>query len=284
MGGRSDIKNRDFCAKMYTAKQFRNYFFRGVAALLPTILTIWLIVACYNFVQNNISTHINRGLVYLISFVTDKYPAVSDEELKSYVISHDQSWLNKPDELNSEITKSDVRREARQDRLEKFWVGGVGSIAGFVIALVAVCFVGIVLASVAGKTLWVIIESVLVKTPVLKSVYPYFKQMTDFVFSDKKLSFSRVVAVQYPRKGVWTVGMVTGSGLRRLSEGPNAEMLTIFLPTSPTPFTGFIIVVAREETVDLDMSTEQAVKFFVSGGVLSPDNLESGQIAKSTAT
>ena len=100
--------------------------------------------------------------------------------------------------------------------------------------------------------------------------------MTDFLFSDQKLSFSRVVAVQYPRKGVWSVGMVTGSGLRRISENPGTEMLTVFMPTSPTPFTGFIIVVPREETIDLDMPIEQAVRFFISGGVLSPDSLESG--------
>jgi len=263
---------------MYTAKQFRSYFFRGMAALLPTILTIWLFVACYNFVQNNISTHINQGLVYLISFATDRYPAISDEEVRSYVISHDQSWLNRPDELKREIAMPEVRRDVRQAKLEVFWVQGVGSVAGFVIALVGVCFMGVALASVAGKALWVIIESVLVKTPVLKSVYPHVKQMTDFLFSDQKLSFSRVVAVQYPRQGVWSVGMVTGSGLRRLKGDGGAEMLTIFMPTSPTPFTGFIIVAPRDETIDLEMSIEQAVRFFVSGGVLSPDSLEPGKV------
>jgi uncharacterized membrane protein len=265
---------------MYTAKQFRSYFFRGMAALLPTILTIWLFVVCYNFVQNNISTHINQGLVYLISFATDKYPAVSDEEIKSYVISHDQSWLNKPNELNQEIAKPQVRRKVRQAQLEKFWVHGLGSVTGFVIALVAVCFVGAVLASVAGKALWMLIESILIRTPVLKIVYPYVKQMTDFLFSEKKLSFSRVVAVQYPRQGIWSVGMVTGSGLRRVNENIKSEMLTVFVPTSPTPFTGFIIVVPRDDTIDLDMPIEQAVKFIVSGGVLSPDKIEADSVVK----
>ncbi|MDO8303293.1 MAG: DUF502 domain-containing protein, partial [Sedimentisphaerales bacterium] len=263
--------------------QFRRYFFRGMAALLPTILTLWLFVACYNFVQNNISSHINQGLVYLLSIATDSYPSVSDEEVRSYVISHDQSWLSRPDGLNQEIKKPEVQRSVRQARLERFWVNGVGSVAGFVIALVGVCFMGVVLASVAGKALWVIIESVLIKTPVLKSVYPHVKQMTDFLFSDQKLSFSRVVAVQYPRQGVWSVGMVTGAGLRRLKGNSGVEMLTVFMPTSPTPFTGFIIMVPRDETIDLEMSIEQAVRFFVSGGVLSPDSLESGVIAETMA-
>jgi uncharacterized membrane protein len=265
---------------MYNAKQFRRYFFRGMAALLPTILTIWLFVACYNFVQNNISTHINRGLVYLILFTTDNYPRVSDEEVKSYIISHDQSWLNRPGELNQQIKKPEVRRDVRLARLEAFWVKGVGSIAGFVIALVGVCFVGVALASVAGKTLWLLIESVLVRTPVLKSVYPHIKQITDFLFSNQKLSFSRVVAVQYPRKGVWSVGMVTGSGLKRVNDNSNTEMLTLFMPTSPTPFTGFIIMVPRDETIELDMPIEQAVRFFISGGVLSPDSLETSCAVK----
>lgn len=265
---------------MYTAKQFRSYFFRGMAALLPTILTIWLFVACYNFVQNNISTHINRGLVYMFLYASDRYPAVSDEELRSYVIGHDQSWLNRPDELTQEIKKSDVLYAVRQERLEQFWVAGVGSVAGFVIALVGVCFMGVVLASVVGKALWLIIESVLVKTPVLKSVYPHIKQMTDFLFSDQKVSFSRVVGVQYPRKGVWSVGMVTGTGLRRLGDAGGVEMLTVFMPASPTPFTGYIIMVPRDETVELDMPIEQAVRFFVSGGVLSPGSCVSGVAAE----
>jgi uncharacterized membrane protein len=161
-------------------------------------------------------------------------------------------------------------------------VAGVGSVAGFVIALVGVCFMGVVLASVAGKALWVIIESVLVKTPVLKSVYPHVKQMTDFLFSDQKVSFSRVVGVQYPRKGVWSVGMVTGTGLRRLGDAGGIEMLTVFMPASPTPFTGYIIMVPRDETIDLDMPIEQAVRFFVSGGVLSPDSCVSGVVVENT--
>jgi uncharacterized membrane protein len=213
-------------------------------------------------------------------YASDRYPAVSEDELKSYVIGHDQSLLNRPDELTQEIKKSDVLYAVRQERLEQFWVAGVGSVAGFVIALVGVCFMGVVLASVAGKALWLIIESVLVKTPVLKSVYPHIKQMTDFLFSDQKVSFSRVVGVQYPRKGVWSVGMVTGTGLRRLGDAGGVEMLTVFMPASPTPFTGYIIMVPRDETIELDMPIEQAVRFFVSGGVLSPGSCVSGVAAE----
>ena len=200
---------------------------------MPTIVTIWLLVWGYSFIQDNISIHIKRGLVRLI-----------------------------------------IIAGGSEEELSKFWIGGALSIAGFLVALFAVCIVGAILASVVGKTLWRAVEKFIMNTPFLRQVYPYVKQITDFLFTqeEKKRLFSRVVAVEYPRKGIWSMGMVTGSGLKRVVDKVEKEFLTILIPTSPTPFTGFVIMVPREQTIELDMTIEEALRFAVSGGVIVPDS------------
>ena len=216
---------------MQALKNLRTYFFRGMAALLPTILTIWIFAQCYLFIQNTVSLHINRGLVLLISWFTDRYS---------------------------------------KEFLYDFWVNGPGRLTGFFLAIIGVCFIGAFLASVVGKTLWHIFEKTLMRTPLLKKVYPYIKQITDFLLAKKNLTFNKVVAIQYPRKGVWSVALVTGNGLKKLANSCSGELLTVFVPTSPTPFTGYVIITPKNETIELDMTIEEALRFTVSGGVITP--------------
>lgn len=82
--------------------------------------------------------------------------------------------------------------------------------------------------------------------------------------------FSSVVAVEYPREGIWSMGFVTGSGIEKVVNNVKKEFLTIFIPTSPTPFTGFVIMVPREQTIELNLTMEQALRFVVSAGVIVP--------------
>lgn len=214
-------------------RNFKSYFFKGLAALLPTILSIWLLVQFYNFLQANVSRHINESIVKLILSLTDEYS---------------------------------------REFLESFWVYGKGQIVGFVIPLILVCVLGAILASVVGKTIWHSIDRFLRRLPVIKRVYPYLKQITDFAFSDDRPAFKKVVGVEYPRKGIWALGLVTGSGMKTLSEAGDfhEELLTIFIPSSPTPFTGYVIMVRKEDTIDLDISIEEALRFTISGGVVTP--------------
>jgi uncharacterized membrane protein len=171
------------------------------------------------------------------------------------------------------LEKGDEKYEQTKQTWTKYWVDGWGSIAGFLIALIAVCIVGALFASVVGRTLWRMVEKFIMNTPVLSKVYPYVKQITDFLFAQEereKQPFSRVVAVEYPRKGIWSLGLVTGSGLTKVVDNVRREFLTVLIPTSPTPFTGFVIMVPKKQTLDLDMTIEEAFRFTVSGGVITP--------------
>ena len=223
---------------MQSTSRFKKYFLRGLAVLLPTMLTIWIFFWGYTFIQDNISVHIKNGLVLLIEKASGSGEKLADP------------WID----------------------LAEPWINVALSIAGFLISLFAVCMVGVLLASVVGKTLWRMVEKFIMNTPFLKQVYPYVKQITDFVLNQeqKKKMFSRVVAVEYPRKGVWSMGMVTGSGLKKVAEKVEKEFVTVLIPTSPTPFTGFVIMVPREQTIDLDMTIEEALRFALSGGVIVP--------------
>lgn len=154
--------------------------------------------------------------------------------------------------------------------LEAFWVYGPGKITGFFVAVIAVCFIGAFLASVMGRTIWHFLEKTLMKAPLVRQVYPYIKQVTDFFLAKKTLQFSKVVAFEYPRKGTWSVGLVTGTGLRKVVQTIATDFLTVFVPTSPTPFTGYVIMVPRTETIELEMSIEEALRYVISGGVITP--------------
>ena len=209
--------------------------------MLPTMLTLWILAWGYNFIQDNISIHINRGLV------------------KALV------WLD------SGTGQAATEYEAK---LQEIFVDGLaGSMVGLLIAMVAIFVVGALLASVVGRAFWRLVEAFILNTPVLRRVYPYVKQVTDFLLTeeDQKKMFSRVVAVEYPRKGIWSIGFVTGSGLRRVAETIHEECLTVLVPNSPTPITGYVIVVPKEQTISLDMTVEEAFRFAVSAGVIAPD-------------
>ncbi|MHC4842263.1 MAG: DUF502 domain-containing protein [Planctomycetota bacterium] len=218
--------------------RFKSYFFRGLAVLLPTILTIAIFVWGYGFIRKYIALYINKAIVDILIWIQDLNP------------------------------------EAARPELEAFWINGLGHLAGFIIALIAVLIVGATLASVVGRTLWRLIEKFILNTPLLRRVYPYVKQITDFFLTEEeqKKRFSRVVAVEYPRDGIWSVGLVTGSGIKKISETVQKEFLTVLIPNSPTPVTGYVIVVPKELTISLDMTIEEAFRFIVSAGVITPQD------------
>jgi uncharacterized membrane protein len=255
---------------MQAFKNFRTYFFRGLAALLPTILTVWILVQCYFFVRQKIAVYINRGLVQAVVATVDWYPPVTDEQKRVYAIKISAELASDPKKLAARIDDEDIVRGTRIQVAEKYWVNGPGQVTGFIIAVIGVVFIGAFLASVMGRTLWRFFEKAFVNLPLVRQVYPYIKQITDFLLTKKSLSFNHVVAVQYPRVGMWSVGLVTGTGLMKIVNLQKKEYLTVFLPTSPTPFTGYVMITAKDETIELDMTIEEALRFTISGGVITP--------------
>jgi uncharacterized membrane protein len=101
------------------------------------------------------------------------------------------------------------------------------------------------------------------------------KQVTDFVLQEQRaFQTSRVVACQPHEKGIWSIGLVTGDGLTTLSASTRQEMVTVFVPSSPTAFSGYVLIVPRENVVELPITVEQAMRMLVSGGVITPEGVD----------
>jgi len=132
--------------------------------------------------------------------------------------------------------------------------------------------IGKLLAVRLGRMIYLYFEGLVNRLPLIRNVYSSVKQVTDFAFSEQEVQFNRVVAVEYPRKGVWSIGFVTGEGFAEVSQATGEPMLSLLMPTSPMPATGFTITVPKSQTIDLDLSIDQAIQFCVSCGVVVPDH------------
>ena len=294
---------------------FKKFFFRGLAILLPTVLTLWVLSFAYQFVAQNIAGPINSGVrAVIIQFSDWPQPSDSDfidtfkeatptrqqewqEELAGQLIDMDTAddgglLLPRPSGAVSETMKNAMRLEwqkqqpdmifkARLNAFETKWesirIGNlrVLNLIGVFLAIVLIYIAGVIVTSFIGRRLYRQGEKLIARVPLIRSVYPAVKQVTDFFFggdSDEKVSFNRVVAVQYPRKGLWSVGLVTGDTMAFIEAAAGQPCLTVFVPSSPTPFTGYVITVPKSETLDLPISVEEALKFAVSGGVVIPNN------------
>lgn len=142
--------------------------------------------------------------------------------------------------------------------------------AGIVLAVIVVLVTGVIAANIVGKRLVHLGESIVRRIPLVSSIYGAVKQVTETVFSGGGQAFRKVVMVEYPRRGLWSVGFMTGVGMGELQRRTEHEVITVFIPTTPNPTSGFVIMVPRDEAVELDMTVEDGLKFVMSMGVVTP--------------
>jgi uncharacterized membrane protein len=142
--------------------------------------------------------------------------------------------------------------------------------AGVVIAVVIVFLTGVVAANIAGRRLFDLGEAIVDRIPLVRSIYSAVKQVLRTVLEDGGQSFRKVVMVEYPRPGLWALGFQTGVGTGEVQRRTAQEVLTVFIPTTPNPTSGFVILVPREAAIELDMTVEEGLKFVMSLGVVAP--------------
>ena len=136
--------------------------------------------------------------------------------------------------------------------------------------LLVLYLLGKFLAAGVGRFFWNQLERIIHRVPLVSNVYSSIKQVTDFLFSEREMHYTRVIAVEYPRKGVWTLGFVTGEAMFDLQNAMSEPLVSAFVPHSPMPFTGFAVTVKKSETIDLNISVDQAIQWVVSCGVVIP--------------
>lgn len=148
---------------------------------------------------------------------------------------------------------------------------GLTLLAGLAVPLFCILLIGLMARNIAGRWLLDVGERTLQAIPVTGAVYKTLKQLLETLLRDSGNRFRRVVLVEYPRPGVWALGFVTGVIGGELQARLSGAMLSVFIPTSPNPTTGWYAIVAEEEVIDLAMSVEDAFKVIISGGIVAPD-------------
>jgi len=138
-----------------------------------------------------------------------------------------------------------------------------------IIALILITLIGWLSLSFIGKKLLNIFDNILNKIPILRTIYSAFSQMLD-TFTKSKTNKQNVVLVEYPRKGTWAVGFATNKNTGEIKNKIGQEVVNVFVPTTPNPTSGFLLMFPKEDVIYLDISFEQASKFIVSAGSTNP--------------
>ncbi|MEX2213951.1 MAG: DUF502 domain-containing protein [Phycisphaeraceae bacterium] len=251
-------------------ENFKRFFIRGLAIVMPTILTVWIIIAAYNFLDNTIAEPINQGIRNLVLRFSN-YPTASPQEREEYRARLDPRERRELDREGK--YQSELEYQTRKDKLLYIWRRSLYplDLIGVVLVIVIVYLAGGILGSFIGNQIYYRGERMLQRLPLVRSVYPAVKQLTDYFFGDKeqKKRFQRVVAVEYPRKGMWSIGLVTGGSWDVVDRMAGKRCVTVYLPSTPMG-TGYAVIVPAEEIINLPITIDEALKRILSGGVLGP--------------
>jgi uncharacterized membrane protein len=145
-------------------------------------------------------------------------------------------------------------------------VPGIGAI----LTLVVVFVTGLLTANIIGQRLLRFWESVLARIPIVKSIYYSVKQVSDTLFSSSGEAFRKALLVQYPRQGSWTVAFMTGQPGGDAAKHLEGDYVSVYVPTTPNPTSGFFLMMPRQDVIELDMSVDEALKYIISMGVVTP--------------
>ena len=140
---------------------------------------------------------------------------------------------------------------------------------GLILTFISLYFIGIFAANFVGKAIILYFENLLTKTPIIKSIYSSVKQIIHSISLPGKQSFKRVVLVDFPKAGTKSIGFVTGA----TQHNNEKKLISVFIPTTPNPTTGFLIFTPEEDVIDSNLTVEEAFKTLFSGGVLTPKDI-----------
>lgn len=148
-------------------------------------------------------------------------------------------------------------------------------LVGLTVPLLSILIIGLMARNIAGRWLLDFGEDFLQAIPLAGTVYKTLKQILETLLRDSKDKFRRVVMVEYPRKGVWTLGFVTGIVSEELQSHLPHKVISVFIPTTPNPTSGWYAIVPEQDAIDVTISVEDAFKVLISGGIVSPGSTSS---------
>lgn len=161
----------------------------------------------------------------------------------------------------------------RPDNLLSFHIPGLGLLVAVIIVIVT----GLLVTNLLGRKLVELWETLLSRIPLVRAIYNAAKQITSTMLTQSENAFKNVLLVEFPRPGVWSIGFQTSSGFDSAEQITGEEMVTIYIPTTPNPTSGYLIIVPRKDTTKLNISVDQALKTVISLGVVLPDTIQPKQ-------
>lgn len=278
----------------------RRAVLRGLGVVLPPLLTIVVLIWAWNAIENYVLRYVESGVRYVLvlnlSEVYDKIPedavltdaATGGGKGPGFTYNND---IYVPDPTGRRYLPADVVKVV-DDAIDRFgptavppktaaaywdryvqltWMPRWLVVPVFLILFLwLLYFLGRSFTGGIGRWFLGTFDATILRIPIVNKVYGSVKQITDFAFDERQIEFNRVVAIQYPREGIWSLGFVTGNSMREISETAGEPMLSVLMPTSPMPMTGFTVTIRRSEAIDLDLTIDQAIQFIVSCGVVVP--------------
>ncbi|MFH7025630.1 MAG: DUF502 domain-containing protein [Heteroscytonema crispum UTEX LB 1556] len=157
------------------------------------------------------------------------------------------------------------------DGMHPIVVNLLNLLVGLAVPLLSILLIGLMARNIAGRWLLDVGERILQAIPLAGQVYKTLKQLLETLLKDTNGKFRRVILVEYPRRGIWAIAFVTGAISNEIQNHMSRTMLSVFIPTTPNPTTGWYAVVPEDEVVNLSMSIEDAFKIIVSGGIVAPN-------------
>lgn len=272
-------KKRDKSSKGTQLRPFQRAVLRGLGVVLPPLLTILLFLWAGSLILDYVLKPVDSFACWGIARATcwweirTEQPAA--DEIDAYHGLSTGRWIPKDVYVTVQKNPGDENLRTAYDYYHRYvrvtWLKPATAIPLFLSLFLIILYVlGKVFAAGIGRLAWASCESLIQRLPVIRNVYSAVKQVTDFVFTEREIEFNRVVAVEYPRKGVWSIGFVTGESMLDMRSAANEPILSVLMPTSPMPATGFTITVRKSDTIDLDITVDQAIQFVVSCGVVVP--------------
>ncbi|MDR1958315.1 MAG: DUF502 domain-containing protein [Planctomycetaceae bacterium] len=272
----------------------RSAVFRGLGVILPPLLTIVFFLWVWVTIRNYVIEPVLKGSrETIITFSADiiQQKALSSRNIlqgrpgeervtlknkKTYIRVNDGTYVPEAiyDAVSQEMgleamppTGLEIyNRYVEETYLKPYIFVPVL----FILFFFLVYLIGKFIAAGIGKLFWKAIEQGLEKVPLVNTVYGAIKKVIDFLFGERDVQFSRVVAIEWPRKGIWALALVTGKGLFDIETHTGEEHYSVLVPTSPMPMTGFTLTVKKSETLELTITVDQAIQFIVSCGVVVP--------------
>ena len=267
------------------AHPFRRAVMRGLAVVLPPLLTIVIFLWVGNTVATKLLDPLEdraiRWVTWKIRDIRSNLPVdpatgAATVDGVTYVQTADGKFV--PQQVFATVEANlatqpmpSTAQGVYETYVQQTYLQRHITVPVFLIVFILVLYLlGRFLAAGVGNFFWTRLENGIIQLPLVRNVYSSVKQVTDFMFNEREIEYTRVVAVEYPRKGVWSLALVTGESMLDIRGAANEPVISVLVPTSPMPFTGFTITVKKSEAIDLNITIDQAFQFIVSCGVVVP--------------